>query len=126
MKNVLLCVLVLGIWSGLHAQKSYFLEWDNYQKTENISGSAGAEINLPNRDTVVLMGGLNDLDRAGNYLNIYGSKLIVERMDQGSAGIIHVILRREDGRTFFNLFPSIRAKLIPIEQHSVGNTRLLR
>lgn len=114
MGKVLLSVLIMGIWGGLHAQQRYFLEWDAYQKIENISGSAGAEMNLPNRDTIVLLGGLNDLDGAGNYLNIYGSKLIVERMDQGSQGVLHVILRREDGRTFFNLFPTIRAKLTPM------------
>ena len=122
MKKFLLTVLVLGIWGGLYAQKGYFLEWEDYQQVENVSGSLGAEVNLPNRDTVVLMGGLNDLDRAGNYLNIYGSKLIVERMDQGSQGVLHVILRREDGRTFFNMFPTIRAKLIPIGQQNAGNT----
>ncbi|WP_430968425.1 hypothetical protein [Spongiimicrobium sp. 2-473A-2-J] len=124
MKKIVLCVLILGAWSGLQAQKGYFFEWDNYQKIDNISGTEGAEINLPNRGTAVLMGGLNDLDGAGNYLNIYGSKLIVERMDRGSSGVIHVVLRREDGRTFFNLFPTIRAKLTPMEQQDVGNTGL--
>ncbi|WP_273568292.1 hypothetical protein [Maribacter halichondriae] len=32
----------------------------------------------------------------------------------GSEGIQNVVLRREDGRDFFDLFPTVSAKLIPI------------
>ena len=60
------------------------------------------------------MGGLNDWDGMNNYFNLFGSKLIIDSTDRSSDGIQKVVLRREDGRNFFDLFPTVSAKLIPI------------
>jgi hypothetical protein len=60
------------------------------------------------------VGGLNDLDGMGNYLNVYGSKLIIDSLDITSDGTQSVVLRREDGNNFFNLYSTMRAKLTPV------------
>jgi len=99
----------------LHAQESFRLQLDKYQYIENNDGTMSNQLKFPNGNQVVIMGGLNDWDGMNNYFNLFGSKLIVDSLDMGSDGIQNIVLRREDGRDFFDLFPTISAKLIPIE-----------
>jgi hypothetical protein len=67
----------------------------------------------PKSETIVaVMGGLNDWDGMNNYFNVYGSKVIIQSKDVAYNGIINITLRREDGRNFFGLYPTIRAQLL--------------
>lgn len=110
-------ILFIGIMSSFFwgsAQQTGLLVLDDYQKIETSYASTTHEIQLPAEEVMAIMGGLNDWDGMNNYFNIFGSKLIVERMDVNSDGSKQLTLRREDGRDFYNLFQTITAKLIPI------------
>ncbi|WP_425234765.1 hypothetical protein [Ulvibacterium sp.] len=96
------------------AQQTGLLVLDDYQKIETSYASTIHEIQLPAEEVMAIMGGLDDWDGMNNYFNIFGSKLIVERMDLNSDGSKQLTLRREDGRDFYNLFQTITAKLVPI------------
>jgi hypothetical protein len=96
------------------AQQAGLFVLDDYQKIETSYASTTHEIQLPAEEVMAIMGGLNDWDGMNNYFNIFGSKLIVERMDINSDGSKQLTLRREDGRDFYNLFQTITAKLVPI------------
>ncbi|MGB5821855.1 MAG: hypothetical protein WBG90_20395 [Saonia sp.] len=108
-------LLLLIIPFFVQSQQMFRLQLDSYQQNETSFGTMDKQLSLPVKNSVVVLGGLNDLDGIGNYLNIYGSKLIVDSSDVNSDGIRQMVLRREDGRDFFNLFPTIKAKLIPME-----------
>lgn len=105
-------IMVPFFWGG--AQQTGLFVLDDYQKIETSYASTTHEIQLPAEEVMAIMGGLNDWDGMNNYFNIFGSKLIVERMDVNSDGSKQLTLRREDGRDFYNLFQTITAKLIPI------------
>ncbi len=87
---------------------------DAYQEAEATNSSGSIFIKLPSKQVMPIVGGLNDWDGMNNYLNVFGSKLIIERKDIGSDGVTHLILRREDGLNFFDLFPTLKARLVPI------------
>lgn len=95
-------------------QEQYKLSLDTYQEMENNSSAMKNQVNLPFANQIVVMGGLNDLDGMGNYFNVYGSKLIIDSLDYAENGIKLVVLRREDGRNFYEIYPKLRAKLIPL------------
>jgi hypothetical protein len=98
----------------LVAQDQYRLSLETYQEMENNSLAISGQISLPFADQIVVMGGLNDLDGMGNYFNVFGSKLVIDDIENAKNGIKYVILRREDGRNFYEIYPSLRAKLIPL------------
>ena len=114
MMNKLLSILFVSICFSSSAQELFRLQFDTYQYVESKDGALGSHINLPNNNATIIMGGLNDWDGMNNYFNLFGSKLIIDSTDRSSDGIQNVVLRREDGRNFFDLFPTVRAKLIPI------------
>ncbi|MGB5498725.1 MAG: hypothetical protein WBM77_07325 [Maribacter sp.] len=113
MKNLFLFIVFASCCFHLEAQELFRLRLDTYQYVENNDGTSG-QLKLPNETATVVMGGLNDLDGMNNYFNIFGSKLIVDSLVIGADGVQNVVLRREDGRDIFNLFPTISARLIPI------------
>ncbi len=121
MKNILLFIVFASICFPMDAQELFRLQLNDYQYVENNDGTINSQLKFPNGKATVIMGGLNDWDGMNNYFNLFGSKLIVDSSDMGSDGIQNVVLRREDGRDFFDLFPTVRAKLIPIAhpEHSI-------
>ncbi|QLG45661.1 hypothetical protein [Costertonia aggregata] len=119
MKNSILIIILLVLPFIGTSQELYTVQMDVYQTLQ--TPAAGNKIRLPMNNTTIVMGGLNDLDGLGNYFNIYGSKLIVDSLDTGTDGIKRVVLRREDGRNFLDLFPTITAKLIPL--YRSGNNK---
>ncbi len=114
MRIVLLFVFFFMNPIFLVAQDQYRLSLETYQEMENNSLAISGQISLPFADQIVVMGGLNDLDGMGNYFNVFGSKLVIDDIENAKNGIKYVILRREDGRNFYEIYPSLRAKLIPL------------
>ncbi len=113
MKNVfMLIILILTPWLA-QAQGMFHLSFEHNQSTVNTAMD-DSEISLPNKGSTVIVGGLNDLDGMGNYLNVYGSKLIVDSLDIASDGTQNIVFRREDGNNFFNRYPTMKAKLTPV------------
>ncbi|MFT6795098.1 MAG: hypothetical protein ACJART_000230 [Maribacter sp.] len=114
MKKLLLYIFFGLTTSIVWAQELFHLTFEQNQTPINTTSIDTNEISLPVKGSMIIVGGLNDLDGMGNYLNIYGSKLIVDSLDIASDGTQNVVLRREDGNNFFNLYYTMRAKLIPL------------
>jgi len=96
------------------SQEQYKISFDDFQLVEDSSTSLKNQMKFPFKDAIIVMGGLNDLDGLNNYFNIFGSKLIIDERGVNSDGSHKLILRREDGRNFFDLFPTLSAKLTPL------------
>lgn len=114
MKTLIISLTFASICFSTDAQELFRLQLDNCQYVESKDGAMGSYVKFPNGNATVVMGGLNDLDGMNNYFNLFGSKLIIDSLDKGSDGIQKVVLRREDGRDFFDFFPTISANLIPM------------
>lgn len=111
------------------AQELYHISFEQNQTTLHTSQTNESEISLPAKGSTIIMGGLNNLDGMGNYLNVFGSKLIVDSLDIAMDGTQNVVLRREDGNNFFNLYPTMKAKLTPVrhpEKNTIESNSLLK
>ena len=112
-KGILFLIIVLfPLLVG--AQEQFHLSLEHKQSSIYSSWDDSNETSFPLNESTIIVGGLNDLDGIGNYFNIYGSKLIIDSLDIASDGTQRVVLRREDGGNFFNLYPTIKAKLTPV------------
>ncbi|WP_027076890.1 hypothetical protein [Maribacter antarcticus] len=114
MKKILLYIFFGLTTTMVGAQELFRLTFEQNQTPINTTLVGTNEISLPVKGATIIVGGVNDLDGMGNYLNIYGSKLIVDSLDIASDGTQNVVLRREDGNNFFNLYSTMRAKLTPV------------
>lgn len=114
MKKVIFLIAFVIIPFLAYSQEQYKISFDDFQLVEDSSTSLKNQMKFPFKEAVVVMGGLNDLDGMNNYFNIFGSKLIVQQQGVNSDGSLSLILHREDGRNFFDLFPTLSAKLTPI------------
>lgn len=119
MKQLYFIFLLILVPVLCGAQELYHISFQQNQTGIYTPQITSNEIDLPMKGATVIMGGLNNLDGMGNYLNVYGSKLIVDSMDIAMDGTQNVVLRREDGNHFFNLYPTMRATLTPINQVGV-------
>lgn len=108
-------VIVLGIMPLLgFSQEQFILSLDEFQYVENSNTAMQSQMRFPMSEKVIVMGGLDHFDEIGKYFNVYGSKLRVDNLSMGADGTHTVVLRREDGKNFFDLFPKVTARLIPI------------
>ncbi len=115
MRYVLFALLAIVPFLG-QAQEQFILSLDEFQVIEDPSTSLQSQMRFPRSEKMIVMGGLDNLDGMGNYFNVYGSKLIVDRRKTRAEGGYALTLRREDGRDFFDLFPTLSGKLIPVTQ----------
>lgn len=102
-----------------YGQDQYLLVFDEYQVVEDPDTSLRNQMRFPITNSVVVLGGMNELDGMGDYFNVFGTKLLVDSKKPNSSGAHEVVLRREDGRNFYDLFPTLRAKLVPVTQKTV-------
>lgn len=119
MKHLYFILFVVLLPALCGAQELYHISFQQNQIGTYTPQITSNEIDLPIKGATVIMGGLNNLDGMGNYLNVYGSKLIVDSLDIATDGTQNVVLRREDGNHFFNLYPTMRATLTPINHAGV-------
>jgi hypothetical protein len=105
-------LIIIGVLP-MQGQQAGALVFEGFQKMETGSPMTNYEMNLPVNQVVAIMGGLKDWDGMNDYFNFFGSKLIIESRDNGLDGITYLVLRREDGLNFFDLFPTLKAKFIP-------------
>jgi hypothetical protein len=96
------------------AQEQFTFTIDEFQTVVDPSTSLQSQMRFPMGEKVIVMGGLDNLDGVGNYFNVFGSKLIIDRRKTTSDGVHTLTLRREDGREFFDLFETLTAKLTPM------------
>ncbi len=123
MKHLYLFLLIVLFPIVCAAQELYHISFEQNQTTIHTPQINTNEIVFPVNGSTVIMGGLNNLDGMGNYLNVYGSKLIVDSLDIAMDGTQHVVLRREDGNNFFNLYPTMKAKLTPVNHTKKNSTQ---
>ena len=49
----------------------------------------------------------------GNTVNIYGKTLIIEEVNPQVDGSVELVMRKENGKSFFNYYPKVKARLVP-------------
>ena len=119
MKSPVIWVIAL-LLSGysLRAQQPrvFYLEIEPDQQVERVSGAAGPSVNVPVKSGIVVLDGAYDSEGLGQAIVFNGSRLIIDSMSMGQDGWRYIVLRREDGRDFFDMFPTLRARMIPTTQ----------
>ena len=118
MKSIIIYLLMFLYAISSCAQQLYTVEIEPFQQVELINGAQGSSINVPQRLGTAMLGGAYDKEGLGKYLIFNGSKLQIETFDVALNGQIHVRLRRSDGRDFFDKFPLLNARLIPVVQNN--------
>ncbi|MFS4415942.1 hypothetical protein [Maribacter sp. 2307ULW6-5] len=113
MPRYLPCFFFLLATCALAAQEITFLKLSSANQWEASYGDLGPQAQISQNKVVAVMGGLNDWDGANNYFNFFGSKVIIERKDIASNGNTHLVLRREDGKNFYGLYPILNAEIVP-------------
>lgn len=112
MKRLLLLIIVLSPLFG-QAQELFYIQFEN----NDVNGRSPIEQNnISGKQTgaAIVIGGLDNWDGSGNYINVYGTKFIIDSLDLNSDGTRRAVLRREDGESFFNHLTTVNAKLIPV------------
>ncbi len=125
MKHLYISLLALLFCIPCWSQQVYYLEIEPNQKIEVPGGTDGTRINYKNRSGVVVLGGIQNRDGIGMFIEANGNKLVIDRMTPMMDGTREVVLRREDGRLFYNLFTTIKGRLRPmtLERTEEDSTR---
>ena len=108
-----LLILTFSIIS-VEAQQLFRMEIDSNQRMETLHGASGMMFNVPIKDGTVILADQYDREGLGRHLVFNGGRLLIDNMVMGLGGQRHVTLRLPDRRNFYNMFPSIRATLIPV------------
>jgi hypothetical protein len=114
MKTFLLFSVLLLTALSAEAQQLFRMEIDANQRMETQHGAPGLLFDVPGHDGTVMIGGQFDTEGLGRHLIFNGGRLLIDNMVVGEGGYRYVTLRREDGRDFYDMFPVLRAKLIPL------------
>lgn len=48
----------------------------------------------------------------GKTVNIYGKALVIEEVNPLTDGSVELVMRKENGKSFFNFYPRVKARLI--------------
>lgn len=97
------------------SQEVFQIHWNYHQERETGNRQSLNYIKAPGSGTYIMMGGLNSLDRSGNFFRLFGAKMIIDSMSRNNDGTHHVVIRREDGLDLFDRFPTLDATLIPAQ-----------
>lgn len=115
MKKLIYITLFLILMHNAQGQQLMKLRFLGAGEAETPFATMWTSTDFDNETIVAVMGGLNDWDGMNNYFNVYGSKVLIESKDIAYNGIINITLRREDGRNFYGIYPTIRAQLVNFE-----------
>ncbi|QCX02224.1 hypothetical protein FGM00_19655 [Aggregatimonas sangjinii] len=114
MKKLLLTTLFGMFFLVGYSQDRFVLSFDDFQVVEDLNTFQKSHVRFPGQDLVVTINNLHDLQNIGNYLDVFGKTLVVDSMQRTASGTHSIILRREDGRDFYDIFPTLSAELIPL------------
>ena len=56
----------------------------------------------------------------GKTVNIYGKTLVIEEVNPLMDGSVELVMRKENGKSFFNYYPKVKARLFPNEKRNVN------
>lgn len=117
-KIITLHIFILILAHGLTAQQPrvFYIEIEPDQQVERVSGAPGSNISVPVKSGIVVLDGAYDSEGLGQAIVFNGSRLIIDSMSMGENGWRNVVLRREDGRNFYDMFPTLKARMIPTTQ----------
>ena len=117
-KIITLFIFVLALTCSLTAQQPrvFYLEIEPDQQVERVSGAPGSNVSVPVRSGIVVLDGAYDSEGLGQAIVFNGARLIIDSMSMGLDGWRYVVLRREDGRNFYDMFPTLKARMIPTTQ----------
>ena len=117
-KIITLFIFVLTLSHCLTAQQPqvFYLEIEPDQQVERVSGAPGSSVSVPVRSGIVVLDGAYDSEGLGQAIVFNGARLIIDSMSMGQDGWRYVVLRREDGRNFYDMFPTLKARMIPTTQ----------
>lgn len=113
MKINIILLLTMLFMAHSYGQQLFSMKLIAAHEAERSFDSMASSV-IINSKKVLIMGGLNDWDGMNNYFNIYGGKVIIQNKDIASNGITNLVLRREDGKNFFGIYPSLMAEITPI------------
>ena len=118
MKTIITLFIFVLTLTHLTAQqpKVFYLEIEPNQEVERVSGAAGSKLSVPVKSGIVVLDGAYDSEGLGQAIVFNGSRLIIDSMSMGQDGWRYVVLRREDGRNFYDMFPTLKARMIPTTQ----------
>lgn len=115
MKKLIYTILFLLLVQNAQGQQLMKLRLLGAGESEIPFANMWTSLDFKNETVVAVMGGLDDWDGMNNYFNVYGSKVFIESKDITYNGIINITLRREDGKNFYGIYPTIRAQLANYE-----------
>ena len=115
---IILCLTALFASYGLFSQQPrvFYLEIEPNQQVERSSGVQGSNLSVPVQSGIVMLDGAYDSEGLGQAIVFNGSRLIIDSMSMGQDGWRYITLRREDGRDFYDMFPTLKARMIPTTQ----------
>lgn len=111
MIKMMYTIVTLFVFNSLYGQQLMKMKIIGVGESETPFSNMIPTIDPKGETIVAVMGGLNNWDGMNNYFNVYGSKVIIQSREVAYNGIINITLRREDGRNFYGLYPTIRAQL---------------
>ena len=117
-RHIALCLIALFATYSLCAQQPrvFYLEIEPNQQVERSSGVQGSNLSVPVQSGIVMLDGAYDSEGLGQAIVFNGSRLIIDSMSMGQDGWRYITLRREDGRDFYDMFPTLKARMIPTTQ----------
>ena len=122
MKKIILLIIIVITPLSAIGQELFFIHFEDNEIKRIPTTIRNERRNSISKETTVVIGGLNNLDGRGNYINVFGTKFIIDSLDMNSDGTRHAVLRREDGVNFFNHTPTVNARLIPVG-HNIKQSR---
>ncbi|NNM19469.1 MAG: hypothetical protein HKP24_12970 [Croceitalea sp.] len=112
MKNIIfLSLLFFSLMSTYGQDAEYTKRFEHFHESRGDFES-GLILTLPYQETVKLYNSLQSNSGLGANFNYYGTVVLVDHMEVLSDGNIQLILRREDGNSFYGYRPTIKAILI--------------
>lgn len=108
-KILLLLFLVISVVSA--QQERYQLKFEHFTESRGDFES-GMLMEIPYSNVVMIENSLNSSSGFGLTLNFHGHIVVIDQMETLSDGNIQVVLRREDGQSFYGYKPTIKAILV--------------
>ena len=119
MKRLLLLIIIgLSPFFG-QSQELFYIQFEN-NDINSRSANEQHHLNSNQPGAAVVIGGLDNWDGGGNYINVYGTKFIIDSLDLNADGTRTAVLRREDGENFFNHLTTVNARLTPVGKNVEG------
>ncbi|MEX0316267.1 MAG: hypothetical protein AB3N18_18950 [Allomuricauda sp.] len=110
MKKVLLLLFLVVL--GVNAQQErYQLKFEHFSESRG-DFEPGMLLEIPYSNVVMVENSLKTSSGFGLTLNFHGHIVMIDHMETLSDGSIQVVLRREDGRSFYGYKPTIKAILV--------------